>query len=142
MSEWSQMALSFLRVESSCLWKASRKCLLPPSDSIFNASITPLDPSLQKQLSWSALAALGRTNCSWKSFHQIIILFTFPYILPTQKSKTSLDQYLICQYCYTLQTISIYHNVTFCSSKIFSFQSSFFCSWAENFLIQNYKGIV
>lgn len=47
MSEWSQMALSCLRVESSCLWKASSKCLLPPSDSIFNGSITPLDPSLQ-----------------------------------------------------------------------------------------------
>lgn len=47
MSEWSQMALSCLRVESSCLWKASSKCLLPPLDSIFNGSITPLDPSLQ-----------------------------------------------------------------------------------------------
>lgn len=49
LSEWSQMALSCPRAESSCLWKASSKGLLSPLAFIFNGCVKLLDTPLKNE---------------------------------------------------------------------------------------------
>lgn len=87
VSEWSQMALSCLRVESSCLWKASSKCLLPPSDSTFNGSITPLDPSLQSGNNYPDLLWQYWGESIVPESHLIRLLFCLHFLIFLHKSQ-------------------------------------------------------